>query len=132
APAVALRRRRRMTSLRTYARPERQADDINSEWGVDLTRQEVKRTDAYTDKHQAERVLGIGQKAELDAVALGDPDDGKIGGGADQRAVAAETGAQRQGPPQRGQLLGAAKMRRQFTNQRDHRRDERDVVDDGR
>ena len=52
-------------------------------------------------------MLGIGQEPELDAVALGDPGNGQIGRGADQRAVAAEAGAERQGPPQRLQVFGA-------------------------
>jgi len=51
---------------------------------------------------------------------------------ADERAVAAQAGAERQRPPQRHDALGPAQMRRHLLDQRDHRRDERDVVDDRR
>src|SRR5947207_12948414 len=131
-PPPAIKLRRRMTILLRFPASATGWRNFYNERGLEISPPKVKGADADADQHQAEGVLGIGQKPELDPVALGDAGDRQIGGGADQCAIAAEAGAQRQRPPQRGQLLGTAEMRRQLADERDHRRDKRDVVDEDR
>ena len=58
---------------------------------------------ADRDRHEHHRkgVERVGDEAERHPVAVADAGDRQIGGRADQGAVAAEAGAERQAPPQR-------------------------------
>ena len=89
---------------------------------------------AYRNRDDGHRrgVERVGEEAERHAVALGNAGHRQVGGGADQRAVAAEAGAERQAPPQRHDVLGPAERRRHVLDQRDHGGDKGDVVDDRR
>src|SRR6185503_11917472 len=78
--------------------------------------------------HHRERVERIGHKAERYAVTLCNAGDRKVRRRPDQRAIAAEAGAEREAPPQRLYLVGPAVGRRHALDQRDHGGDERDVV----
>src|SRR5216683_411707 len=89
----------------------------------------VANSDAY--HHQAECVFRVGEEAEFDAVALGDARDGKVSRGADQGAIAAKACAKRESPPQRLEMVGAEGGCHRL-DERDHRRDEWNVVDDRR
>jgi hypothetical protein len=56
---------------------------------------------AERDRHQSHRrTIGqVSNKTEADAVALGNAGDSKVRRGADEGAVAAEAGAEREAPP---------------------------------
>src|SRR5439155_20202340 len=58
---------------------------------------------AYRDRndHHWKGVEGIGRESKADPVAFGNARHGEVCRSADQRAIAAEAGAEREAPPQR-------------------------------
>ena len=75
------------------------------------------RQPALQEVHEADRAPGAG----------GHAGGGDVGGGGDQRGVAAEAGAERERPPV-GVVAAVAGL--ELLDDRDHRRGERDVVDE--
>ena len=65
-------------------------DRIPDKSELEIAQPQVDMADRHTDQHQAEGVLGKGSKAEIDAVAFGDPGHRQVRRSADQGAVAAE------------------------------------------
>src|SRR4051794_8413201 len=80
---------------------------------------DVDVADSDRDQHHRKGIERIGDKAERHALALAEPGHDEVGGGADQGAVAAETGAERQAPPERLDLVTRAIGRRHALDQRD-------------
>src|SRR5712691_5462212 len=85
SPPVAMNARRRIKFL-----PRNSAFSGK----LEIAQPQVNIADRHADQHQAEGVFGVGHEAEIDPVAFGDPGNGEVCRGADQRAVAADAGAQ--------------------------------------
>src|SRR4029079_874697 len=92
----------------------------------------IKMGDSDRDDHHGHAVAGVSHKAEGDAVAFSDAGDREVGRRADEGAVAAEAGSERQAPPKRLDLVRAAIRGRHALDQGDHGGDEGNVVDDCR
>ena len=108
------------------------AESCNAIGGSKIPPPHIDVTDRHRHHHHREGVQRVSDELERHLVALADAGDRQVGRGADQRAVAAEAGAERQAPPQRLDVVGAAEGRRHVLDQRDHGGDERNVVDDRR
>src|SRR3954470_16019979 len=91
---------------------------------------DIEMADRYRDQHHGECVERVGDETEWNAVALGDTCNSQVRRRPDQRAVAAQTGTERQAPPQRLDLVRSTVGWRHRLDQWNHRGDERDVVDD--
>ena len=108
-----LRTARRVPRSPGVSRNRDQAVRQGREWrvsgarpaGSEIAPPDVDVADRDRHQHHREGIERVGHEAERHAVALADAGDRQVGRGADQRAVAAEAGAERQAPPQRLDLV---------------------------
>lgn len=100
--------------------------------GLQIPPVQIERADQNGQQHDREGDESVLKKADRLTGPLGKAGYNQVGTGADQGAIAAEAGTQRQRPPQRQQSVFAAEGRSHGLNQRDHGGDKGDVIDDCR
>ena len=88
----------------------------------------VDGADAHREQHQGEAHLEVAGEGDGEAVAVADAGEHHVGRGADEGAVAAQTGAQGDGPPE-GRHVHAAALHGE--DQGDEGGYEGDVVQEG-
>ena len=90
----------------------------------------IDRREHDGQNHQWEANLEVADEADVHAALRRHARHDEVRGCADERAVAAETRAERERPPERLEVRDAHCAH--VLNQRDHRCNERDIVQDGR